>query len=135
VHSIGWAIVAVVCMYLLVRHFTSSMFLSLTAAVTLLVSNAFWVFATQLEAYAAIAGSLMLLTVALVYGVDRWPRGLYIVSCASIWAWRRSITSRMRSSSSRRRSIATAAGPSLGSHLISLYGIIIATYGVAYRLQ
>jgi hypothetical protein len=45
------------CMYLLVRHFTSSMLLSLTAAVTLLVSNAFWVFATQLEAYVAVAGS------------------------------------------------------------------------------
>jgi hypothetical protein len=139
VHSIGWAIVAVVCMYLLVRRFTSSVLLSLTAAVTLLVSNTFWVFATQLEPYVAVAGCLMLLTVALVFGVDRWPRRLHIVSCASIWALAAlyhqanavfliPLTVYLLQRQGRQGW--------LTSTWISLLAgiIVIATYGVAYRL-
>ena len=84
-HSILWALTAVVCMYLLVRHLTESEGVALIAAASLLVSHGFWVFATQLEVYVPLVGSQLLLATVLILAWTKWPGVLFVASCAGIW--------------------------------------------------
>lgn len=85
VHSIVWATVAIVCMYLLLARLTQSVWLGFAGALLLLVSHDFWVFSTQLEVYVPMVGSLLLLAVVLLTAGERWSTGR-AVACAGAWA-------------------------------------------------
>lgn len=86
IHSILWATTAVLGMYAILRHLTASALVALAGAMFLLVSNTFWVFATQLEVYAPVVGSLTLLATLLLLKTDRWPHTRHILACTAVWA-------------------------------------------------
>lgn len=61
-HNVFWAMIAVLSMFLLAEHLTSSTAGGLLAALFLLLARGFWLYSTQMEAYVPATGSLALLT-------------------------------------------------------------------------
>ena len=66
IHSIAWALILVLSFYLLLRQLTGSSIAAALAAVLLLVSQAIWVYSTQVEPYVPFVGALVCLTFLLV---------------------------------------------------------------------
>lgn len=66
IHNILWAIVTVLSLYFILRHLLDSSFYGVLAALSLLVSQGFWMYATQVEVYIPATGCLALVVAIMV---------------------------------------------------------------------
>ena len=85
-HSVFWAVITLLSIYLLLQRFLDSAVAALLTALFTLVSHDFWVFSTQLEVYVPLVGCLTLLTAVLFL---RTPGSFTVPSlavCSSLWA-------------------------------------------------
>ena len=80
IHNLLWAMIAVLCLFLIAERLLSSTFGGLLAALFLLVARGFWLYSTQLEVYVPATGCLALLTAVLLLRPRRtFGTGLWVV--------------------------------------------------------
>ena len=86
IHSIIWAIVTLISLYLLLRRLIGSVFGAFLAALFTLVSHDFWVYSTQLEVYVPVMGCLTLLTAILYLRCTTSCSMSHLIMLSGLWA-------------------------------------------------
>lgn len=87
IHTILWAAVTTVSVFMVLRRRLNAPVTGVLAALILLVSHGFWVYATQIEVYVPVVGCLSGLTAVLFASGDhRHLGGFRLLACALLWA-------------------------------------------------
>jgi hypothetical protein len=66
IHNIFWAVVAVLAIFLIIRHIMASVTWGAGAAILLLLSTGFWAYSTQVQVYLPATGCLAAITALLI---------------------------------------------------------------------
>ena len=86
IHSIIWAVITLISLYLLLRQLIGSAFGAFLASLFTLVSHNFWVYSTQLEVYVPALGCLTLLTAILYLRCTTSCRISHLAILSGLWA-------------------------------------------------
>jgi hypothetical protein len=70
-HNIAWAVVAIVSLSAIVKHYTQNIWLAFFSGLVLLVSHQFWQYSTQFEVYVPALSCLSLLLLVVVKAGER----------------------------------------------------------------